>query len=184
MADGNACSWNDEELVFAEPWQGRAAALARAWVERAEDGAFRSGLTATLSQDPTARYFESVVGALEAAALGSGRAAADQLDRARLTAATYAVTDPEHGAIDVLSLQVDDGNRLWAVPLFGLVDWRRVRHLEAYWAGDPASSVAGIRAFDRQERLLTDVPVDREKLQRLLSDVLFPPLLDDAGSGG
>ncbi|GAA3652496.1 hypothetical protein GCM10022237_10450 [Nocardioides ginsengisoli] len=177
MTEGDASTWNDDELVFAEPWQGRAAALARAWVDAAEAGAFRSGLSATLAEDPTARYFESMVGALEAAALGSGRVAADQLDRARLTAATYAVTDPEHGAIEVLSLLVDEGNRVWAVPLFGLVDWRRVHHLEAYWGSAPSSSVAGIRAFDREERPLADVPVERAKLERLLSDVLFPPRL-------
>jgi hypothetical protein len=180
VTDGDACAWNDEELVFAEPWQGRAAALARAWAERAENRGFCSGPSATLADDPTARYFESVVGALEAAALGSGEVEADQLDRARLSAATYAVTDPEHGAIEVLSLLVDEGNRVWAVPLFGLVEWRRVHHLEAYWGSDPSSPVAGIRAFDRVERLLADVPVERAKLERLLSDVLFPPLLDES----
>lgn len=125
--------WDDEEQVFAEPWQGRVAALARAWVAEAGDRAFRSGLSGMLAESPSAPYFESVVGALEGAAIGSGRVTEAELELARLTSATYAVVDAEHGAIQVLSLEVDGGNEAWAAPLLGLVDWRRLGFLEAYW---------------------------------------------------
>lgn len=165
--------WDDDELVFAEPWQGRASALARAWVAEAGDRAFRTGLSGMLAERPSAPYFESVVEALEGAALDSGRVTEEELERARLTSAAYAVVDAEQGPIQVLSLEIADGHEVWAAPLLGPVDWHRLSFLEAYWGRVETSPVAGVRAFDGEERLLADVGVERGELERLLTRVLF-----------
>ncbi|MBO9523749.1 MAG: hypothetical protein J7518_19625 [Nocardioidaceae bacterium] len=168
--------WDDPGLVFAEPWQGRAYALAHGLTDGLTDGlsadGVRTELRQVLADVPGSLYFESVVHALERAVVTEG----DQigLRRARLHAGSYPVDDPEHGPIRVLSLRVDDGNRSWAAAMTGRELWSRARYLEAYWG----ESAAGLRLFDRHERLLRDVPVELERLHHLLDDVLFLPLAD------
>lgn len=73
------------ELVFAEPWESRAFAMA---VTLAEAGVFtwdgfREGLVARIADDPHAPYYRSWLAALEDAVLAAGA-----LDGAALTERT------------------------------------------------------------------------------------------------
>lgn len=74
------------ELVFAEPWEGRAFGMA---VTLAESGliswdGFRDRLVARIAEDPRRPYYASWLAALEDVLVGAGRIGTDDV-RARAT---------------------------------------------------------------------------------------------------
>jgi nitrile hydratase accessory protein len=72
------------ELVFDEPWQARALAIAVAVVERLGipwDG-FRHRLMASIAEDPHRPYYESWAQALESLVVAEDLASATALDDA------------------------------------------------------------------------------------------------------
>ena len=75
------------ELVFAEPWEARALAMAVALTERLELpwDAFRQRLIGAVAADPDRAYYESWAAALEDLVISTGLATATQLDHATPT---------------------------------------------------------------------------------------------------
>jgi nitrile hydratase accessory protein len=78
----------DGEPVFAEPWEGRAFAMAVDLVVRLDASweTFRGRLVAAIAEDPERPYYESWVVALERLALETGAVSGDALDQARAAA--------------------------------------------------------------------------------------------------
>jgi nitrile hydratase accessory protein len=92
MVGPEALPRDNGELVFAEPWEARAFALAVALVERLELpwDAFRSRLIEQITAAPDRPYYESWAAALESLVLhldlttSEGLAAATPTERAPL----------------------------------------------------------------------------------------------------
>ena len=150
----------DGEPVFAEPWEGRAFAMAVDLVARAglswEE--FRTRLVAAIGADPHRAYYESWVVALESLAVDTAAVAGDDLARERGVAASYRYHEQGRGDVEVFPIRIPDGLPpvIGAVDLSGPIDLASCRHAERYRVL-PAGEWR-IRAFDAADALLLDVP--------------------------
>lgn len=152
LGDGVPFPMEDDEPVFAEPWEGRAFAMAVDVIARTgrpwDD--FRVHLVAAVTADPHRPYYESWVVALEALAGEEGVSAAD-LDRRREAAGSYRYHEDGLGDVEVRPLRPDE----WPAHV-GALD--RCRHVERYrtWR-EGSSSPWRLRAFDATDAVLLDV---------------------------
>jgi len=174
---GSVGTWptaGDGEPVFAEPWEGRAFAMALELVERGgltwDD--FRLRLIAAITADPHRPYYQSWVIAVEQLALDTAAVTLDDIEIARRHAAAYRFDDVALGDVEVFPLDVattDLGDLLDTVaggPWGSLVTTERIDraqlgecgHAELYrtWA-DGAPSSWGLRLFDRNDSPMLDV---------------------------
>jgi nitrile hydratase accessory protein len=149
----------DGEPVFAEPWEGRAFAMAIDVVARSGLSweAFRSRLVAAVTDDPHRPYYESWVVALEALVLDVGAVSPDDLAREHDHAASYRYREQSLGDVEVFPVRV--GDELPAViatlDLVAPFDLAACRHAERYRV------IGGewrFRAFDAADAVLLDVP--------------------------
>lgn len=119
----------DGEPVFAEPWQGRAFALAVETVERLGVGwdEFRAELMAAIDRHPQRPYYESWLEALERFTLSHNAAEATDLSTQRMRAASYRLDEPGNGDIEIFPIQVNES------VLHGILEslftrwWRNIR---------------------------------------------------------
>ena len=129
---GGAAAWPSEggEPVFAEPWEGRAFAMALDVVDRAglpwEE--FRRRLMAAIGEDPQRPYYASWVVALERLALDTAAVTPGDLDRARAGAAAYRYDEPGLGDVEVFPVQPDeDGLQALLTAMFQGPWWDQIR---------------------------------------------------------
>jgi nitrile hydratase accessory protein len=130
---GGAAAWPSEggEPVFAEPWEGRAFAMALDVVERSglpwEE--FRRRLVAAIADDPQRPYYESWVVALERLVLDTAAVTAEDLERARSHAAAYRYDEPGVGDIEVFPVQPDEDTlRAMLAAMFQGPWWAQIRY--------------------------------------------------------
>ncbi len=152
------------EPVFAEPWEGRAFAMAVDVVTRAglPWESFRARLVAAIADDPHRAYYESWVGALEGLVLDTGTVSVDELDRERDQAASYRYHEHGVGDVEVFPLRLADELPavLATLDLATPFDVAACRHAERYRVLDGGIRGAWrFRAFDATDALLLDVPV-------------------------
>jgi nitrile hydratase accessory protein len=158
----------DGDPVFAEPWEGRAFAMAVDVVERSGVAweAFRMRLVAAIAQDPQRPYYESWVVALEGLVLDVGAVQPSDLERQRQLAASYRYREAGHGDVEVFPLRRDEVPGVLAA-LGADLDPEACAHVERYrtvgatGAGGPWRC----RAFDAADTLLLDIA--------------WPPVSDD-----
>jgi nitrile hydratase accessory protein len=155
---------DDGEPVFDEPWQGRAVAVAvetiaslgLSWEE------FRSRLIDAIGDDPHRDYYESWLVALEALVAEHQLAAAADLDRHRMTAASYRTTEDTIDDLEVFPIAAEDAVLLDVLTELG-VDGRadltrRCAHaeLQRQWV-DGAVTTWMFRMFDGDGEQMTTV---------------------------
>src|SRR4249920_1160746 len=94
------------EPVFAEPWEGRAFALAVETVERLglRWDAFRERLVAAIAEAPDRAYYESWLAALERLVLEQHAAEPDDLATHRMQAASYRVDELGNGDVEIFPI--------------------------------------------------------------------------------
>jgi nitrile hydratase accessory protein len=156
----------DGEPVFAEPWEGRAFAMAVELVARSglPWEAFRSRLVAAIGDDPHRPYYESWVVALERLVLDTGAVDGGALARERRTAASYRYHEQGVGDVEVVPLRPDELPGVLAAlgdPMSApdVVDPAACRHAERYRVvSRDAPGGWRFRAFDAAGELLLDVP--------------------------
>ena len=125
-------SWpiDDGEPVFAEPWEGRAFAMALDVVERSGIPweSFRRRLVAAIDEDPHRAYYASWLTALERLVVAEQAVSADDLVAARNRAAAYRYDEDGVGDVEVFPIQASEPT-LYAVleVLFAGRWWRQVR---------------------------------------------------------
>jgi len=150
----------DGEPVFAEPWEGRAFAMAVDVVHR--NGwsweAFRTRLVAAIGDDPHRPYYESWVVALEQLVLDRGAVAADDLARERGAAASYRYHEHGLGDVEVVPLRLGDElpavlAALGVAEPFDVAACRHAEHYRVLPAGEWRC-----RAFGAADAVLLDVP--------------------------
>jgi nitrile hydratase accessory protein len=98
------------EPVFAEPWEGRAFALAVETVERLglPWDAFRERLVAAIAEAPNRPYYESWLSALERLVLDHHAAEPDDLATHRMQAASYRVDELGNGDVEIFPVAVTE----------------------------------------------------------------------------
>lgn len=140
------------EPVFAEPWEGRAYALAIEAVDRLglEWDQFRQRLIAAIADDPERPYYASWVVALERLMLEGGTATEDELRAERAEAAAYRYHE---GSADIE-----------VTPFVGAAhpgsEQTAATHFELYRAFAAGAAVRwGRRAFDDDGALVVDEPM-------------------------
>ncbi len=164
----------DGEPIFDEPWQGRAVAVAvetvaslgLSWEE------FRSRLIVAIGDDPQRDYYESWLVALEALVADHRLATPVDIDRHRMSAASYRTTEDATDDLEVFPIAADEALAV----LTELVDDpplaldRRCAHaeLQRQWV-DGAPTTWLFRMFDGDG-------------VQMLSVLLPNPFLDDDGS--
>lgn len=96
--------------MFAEPWEGRAFALAVETVDRMglPWDAFRERLMAAIADDPERPYYESWLVALERLVLDHHAAEPDDLSKNRMQAASYRVDELGHGDLEIFPVAVTE----------------------------------------------------------------------------
>jgi len=147
----------DGEPLFAEPWEGRAFALALQLLERTglPWEAFRSRLVAAIDADPHRPYYESWLLALEALALDVDAVAPDALARQRAAAASYRYHDAELGDVEVVPVRMDElPGVLSTFAPDGRVELTAVLHAEHYRRVDGPWR---FRLFDAADVVVLDV---------------------------
>lgn len=154
----------DGDPVFAEPWEGRAFAMAVDLVGRTGLSweAFRSRLVAAIGDDPHRPYYESWVVALEGLVLGVGAVDGDRLARARRAAASYRYHEQGRGDVEVFPLRPDELPGVLAslgADAVPVVDPDAYRHAERYRIVSGAPEGWRLRAFGATGELLLDVLV-------------------------
>ncbi|MEO5899050.1 MAG: nitrile hydratase accessory protein [Ilumatobacteraceae bacterium] len=174
---GSTAAWptaGDGEPVFAEPWEGRAFAMALELVERGEltwDD-FRVRLIAAIAADPHRPYYESWVIAVEQLALDTAAVTRDDIEIARSRAAAYRFDDDVLGDVEVFPLDVattdladlldtvsnGPGGSSLSAATIDRAQLRTCGHAELYrtWAGGAPSSW-GLRLFDRDDAPMLDL---------------------------
>jgi nitrile hydratase accessory protein len=159
LGDGAPFPMADGEPVFAEPWEGRAFAMAVDLVARSglPWEAFRSRLVAAIGDDPHRPYYESWVVALEGLVLDTGAVDGAALARERRTAASYRYHERGLGDVEVFPLRPDELPALLA-SLGADVDPVACRHVERYRLVSGDAEGWRFRAFDAAGELLVDVP--------------------------
>jgi hypothetical protein len=161
------------EPMFAEPWEGRAFALAfdvigrrgRSWDD------FRDRLIDAIAEAPARPYFESWVIALERLVVEDVAVPPAELHRERAAAATYRYADPVLGEIDVMSLRVADGQLATVLAALGdeivAATQQHVPHCRFadVFTSHPADGAkeCGVRLFAADGSLLVHIPVDRHR---------------------
>jgi nitrile hydratase accessory protein len=100
----------DSEPVFAEPWEGRAFALAVETIERLglPWDAFRERLMAAIAEDSDRPYYESWLAALERLVLDHHAAEPDDLSKNRMQAASYRVDELGSGDLEIFPVAVTE----------------------------------------------------------------------------
>ena len=162
LGQGAPLPTDDGEPVFAEPWEGRAFAMAVDLVGRAglswEE--FRTRLVAAIGDDPHRPYYESWVVALESLAVDTAAVAADDLARQRDVAASYRYHEEGVGNVEVFPIRVPDDlpEMIAALGPVTQIDVAACRHAERYRVL-PAGEWR-VRAFDATNALLLDEPAD------------------------
>ena len=155
----------DGEPVFAEPWEGRAFAMAVDLVARAglswEE--FRTRLVAAITADPHRPYYESWVVALESLALETTAVSAGDLARERDVAASYRYHEEGRGDVEVFPIRVPDGlpRVLASLALPTPLDIAAWRHAERYRVLPDGEW--RFRAFDAADALLLDEPAGESR---------------------
>jgi nitrile hydratase accessory protein len=150
------------EPVFAEPWEGRAFAMAVDVVARVglPWESFRARLVAAIADDPHRAYYESWVVALEGLVVDAGAVSVDGLDRARDQAASYRYHEHGVGDVEVFPIRLAELPAVLAtLDLATPFDVTACRHAERYRVLDGGSPGEWrCRAFDATDALLLDVP--------------------------
>jgi len=163
----------DGEPVFAEPWEGRAFAMAVDVVARTglPWEAFRTRLVAAIADDPQRPYYESWVVALEGLVLEAGAVTASELARQRDVAASYRYHEAGRGDVEVFPVRLDElPGVLAGLGGVAALDPAACRHAERYRTVDGDTRGAWrFRAFDAADGLLVDIP--------------WPPASDDTSVG-
>ena len=160
LGDAAPFPMRDGEPVFAEPWEGRAFAMAVDVVARAglswEE--FRTRLVAAIADDPHRPYYASWVVALESLALDIAAVSADDLAHERDLAASYRYHEDGLGDVEVFPIRVPDGlpPGLAALGPVTPFDVAACRHAERYRV--LPGGEWRVRAFDAAGVLLLDVP--------------------------
>jgi nitrile hydratase accessory protein len=161
LGDGAPFPVLDGEPVFAEPWEGRAFAMAVDVVHRSglPWEAFRSRLVAAIAAEPHRGYYESWVVALEQLVLDDGAVAPGDLASRREAAASYRYHEHGLGDVEVFPVRVPDElpGVVAALGLAAALDVAACRHAERYRVL-PAGEWH-FRAFDAADALLLDVAV-------------------------
>lgn len=170
LGDGAPFPMADGEPVFAEPWEGRAFAMAVDLVARTglPWEAFRSRLVAAIADDPHRPYYESWVVALEGLVLDTGAVDDGALARERRTAASYRYHEHGLGDVEVFPLRPDERPPVLAsLGAPADLDPASCRHAERYrvWHhGAPGGW--RFRAFDAAGELIVDLPSPYRVRQR------------------
>ena len=155
----------DGEPVFAEPWEGRAFAMAVDVVSRCglPWEAFRSRLVAAIAADPHRPYYESWVVALEELVVATGAVSDAELADRRQDVATYRYHDAALGDVEVVPVRLDSAELRAILDTIavagataGRVDLADVRHAERY---RPAAGEWRFRLFDATDTVVLDVPL-------------------------
>jgi hypothetical protein len=96
----------DGEPLFAEPWEGRAVALAVETVHRLdlEWDDFRQRLVSEIAAGPERPYYESWLRALEALSADHGLTDTDAVATQRMRAASYRTTEVTHDDLEVFPI--------------------------------------------------------------------------------
>ena len=151
----------DGEPVFAEPWEGRAFAMAVDVVGRSglPWEAFRTRLVAAIADDPQRPYYESWVVALEGLVLDAGAVTAPELARQRDVAASYRYHEAGRGDVEVFPVRLDElPDVLAGLDDAAVLDPAACRHAERYRTIDGGTRGGWrFRAFDAADELLLDV---------------------------
>lgn len=178
LGEGAPLPTDGGEPLFAEPWEGRAFAMALDVVDRSggswED--FRTRLVAAIAEDGTRPYYASWVVALERLVVETAAVTEPDLDRARSRAAAYRYDEDGLGDVEVFPIRPELARELlgetfsgrWSAdlgprPVADVAE--RCRHAELYrrWsAGGPTSR--GLRLFDGEDRPLLDVALPDPRL--------------------
>ncbi len=129
---GGQAAWpaEDGEPVFAEPWEGRAFAMAVDVVTRGGWGweDFRSRLVAAIEEDPRRPYYESWVVALERLVLDTSSVTIADLARARSGVASYRYDEAGLGDVEAFPIQpAEDALLALLALLFHGPWWAQIR---------------------------------------------------------
>lgn len=118
-----------DEPVFAEPWEGRAFALAVETVAKLglPWDTFRQRLIAAIDDDPHRPYYESWLAALERLVLDQHAADVDELAAQRMRAASYHVDEPGTGDVEIFPFAVTEARLYAALELVFTRYWANVR---------------------------------------------------------
>jgi nitrile hydratase accessory protein len=119
----------DGDPLFAEPWEGRAFALAVETVERLglPWDAFRHPLMAAIADAPHRPYYESWLAALERLVLEQHAAEPEDLAAHRMRAASYRVDEPGNGDVEIFPIAVDEETLRGALEGLFTRWWRHIR---------------------------------------------------------
>lgn len=127
-ADGHMPTQGGEP-VFAEPWEGRAFALAVQTVERmglAWDE-FRQRLIAEITLDPHRPYYESWLAALERLVLDNQATDAAGLAEYRMRSASYRTDESGGGDTEIFPIAVTENSVRHALDVMFLRWWPNIR---------------------------------------------------------
>jgi hypothetical protein len=168
-----------DEPVFAEPWEGRAFAMAIDVVDRVGGSweAFRTRLVAAIAEDPARPYDASWVVALERLVLETAAVTEADLDRARNGAAAYRYDEQGVGDVEVFPIRAQPvvvvdllTETVRQLPPAAEPDdvptpADRCRHVELYrrWS-DGAPRSWGLRLFDGDDGALVDIALPQPRL--------------------
>ena len=119
----------DGEPLFAEPWEGRAFALAVETVDRlgVPWDVFRQQLIAAIASDQHRPYYESWLAAFEQLVLEQRAAGADELAIARMRAASYRVDEPGNGDLEIFPIAVTEARLRAALDVMLMRWWPNIR---------------------------------------------------------
>lgn len=149
-----AFTMDDGEPVFAEPWEGRAFAMAVDLVARTgrpwDD--FRAHLVAAVTAEPHRPYYESWVVALEALARDEG-VSPDELDRRQEAAGSYRYHEDGLGDVEVHPLRPEE----WPGHVGALGACCHVERYRTWVDGGPGPW--RLRAFDADDVVMLDGPL-------------------------
>jgi nitrile hydratase accessory protein len=128
MTDGHV-SGHDGEAVFAEPWEGRAFALAVQTVERMglPWDEFRRRLIAEIAIDPHRPYYQSWLAALERLVLEHQATDAAGLAEHRMRSASYRTDEPGGGDTEIFPITVTETTVRGALDAMFLRWWPNIR---------------------------------------------------------
>jgi nitrile hydratase accessory protein len=118
-----------DEPMFAEPWEGRAFALAVETVERlgVPWDAFRERLMAAIADDPDRPYYESWLAALEQLVLVNHAAEPEDLARHRMRAAAYRVDEVGNGDVEIFPIAVTEARLRGTLDRLFTMWWPHIR---------------------------------------------------------
>jgi hypothetical protein len=120
---------DDGEPVFAEPWQGRAVAVAIETVAALglPWGHFRDRLIAAIGADPHRDYYESWLIALDELVADHHLASRQEIDQHRMTAAAYRTTEVHVDDLEVFPVPVGEEELHELLTITFGDHWRSIR---------------------------------------------------------